>query len=309
MADPRFICFDIAHEIGAVAKSARHAVIAAPFITSSGMATLLDALPKEARIGVFTRWRASEVASGVSDPKMLLSVLERHGTVRLVDNLHAKVYLFDDRVAFVGSANLTEAALGISSDPNLEAVVALTPPPTGLFVFLHRLGALSTLATEAEMLRMLDAAGKIPKVEGGADERMSLIELESGDKFPRLRSPERLFEVYCDLRSALTVEEREQALDDLVVLRLRDGMAPTEFTNAVAAFLLNSLEVQGLDRYLDRPRRFGEITSYLAGRHACANRQTCQRHAQTLVRWLLFFLPSRYRTRQPNYSEILEKIT
>jgi hypothetical protein len=311
MVESRFIASGIGDALHAEAASSRSVVLVAPFITRQGIGGILSALRTGARVEVFTRWRASDVAAGVSEPQVLQSIGEKKGTIRLIDSLHAKVFLFDERVAFVGSANLTVNGLGLASSGNLEALVSLAPPPTALFVFLRELAAASVLATEEDMERMIAAAESAPRREPWSDLRIPSPEPDpkADQGFPRLRAPDRLFCLYGDLTESLTSEERHHALDDLSYLALPDGLSLQQFNAAVAARLADAPLVQGIYELLVQPRRFGEITDFLKTRQAFSSHKACQRRAQVLIRWLLHFLSERFELAQPAYSEILQRAT
>ena len=308
MADARVISGRILDELRDAASDARSVVVVAPFITSAGMEVILEALPTTGTVTVYTRWRASDVAAGVSDPRILERLVGSGGRVFLMDSLHAKLYLFDDTIAFVGSANLTQRGLGTCDPCNLEILAVLDPPPTSVFVFLRHLAQMATEATKEDARRILEAAKRVPASPGFEDVRIDRGPQRQSLPFPNLRAPERLYSLYRNVACALTLDERAQALDDLQVLGIRDGMTCEQFGEAVRFEVLRNSLIDGLDRFLAQPRRFGEITDWLKTRDAYASHQACQRQAQTIIRWLLHFFPQRYRLGQPHYSEVLERV-
>jgi hypothetical protein len=84
--------------------------IACPFVKAASLARILDRLSgKDVRL--LTRFDLNGFYAGVSDLSALRMVLERGGTVAGVKRLHSKLFLFGERVAIAGSANLTEAAM------------------------------------------------------------------------------------------------------------------------------------------------------------------------------------------------------
>ena len=306
MPDPRFVATGLADELRIRSASADAVVLVAPFITSRGLDAVLGAARQSTRLRVFTRWRASEIAAGVSDPKILEAIHARGGELSLVDTLHAKVFLFDAKVAFVGSANLTERGLGVAAKSNLEAMAVLEPPPNSLHLFVEKLQRYSTRATVEEMERMLRAAEEFPKPLPHVDRRVELLHPQS-TLFPSLRTPERLPDLYMDLGSALTASEREQAISDLLELDLPDGLTGAELDSAIAKRLRSSDLVQGLAAFLTRAKRFGEVTEWLKTLRTYSDHKAAQRHAQTLIRWLLHYLPGEFRLAQPHYTEMLER--
>ena len=68
--------------------------------------------------------------------------------------------------------------------------------------------------------------------------------------------------------------------------------------------LLQAKVVQQIDGLLAEPRRFGEIRDLLANT-LDLNREEASFAWQTLMRWMLYFLPSRYVRSVPSHSEML----
>ena len=93
----------------------------APFIKVRPLRRLLVGC--EGRdLRVYTRWLPTEVAAGVSDLETLEYVEAAGGQLHLLRELHAKAFIAGG-FALVGSANITDAALGWSNQPNLETLV------------------------------------------------------------------------------------------------------------------------------------------------------------------------------------------
>ena len=103
----------------ALTWSATEAVIAAPYIKEPSLRRLLEHLPQLEQLTCVTRWQAGDIAAGVSDTVVRDLVRSLGGAFRLHPSLHAKYYRFDDGV-LVGSANLTDAGLGVGRIYNLE---------------------------------------------------------------------------------------------------------------------------------------------------------------------------------------------
>ena len=97
-----------------LALGATEAVIAAPYIKENSLRRMLDQLPHLERLTCVTRWQAGDIAAGVSDTVVRDLVRSLGGAFRLHPSLHAKYYRFDDGV-LVGSANLTDAGLGVGA--------------------------------------------------------------------------------------------------------------------------------------------------------------------------------------------------
>ena len=133
--------------IKALIESAKSEVLlCAPFIKERVFTTLLNVIPASVSVRVVTRWKAAEVATGLSDLAVFDVANERPRTeVCLLNALHAKLYMADDK-CLVGSANLTAAALGWRPRSNLEVLVSAKRSDPDVSVLLQKL-ALATPAT------------------------------------------------------------------------------------------------------------------------------------------------------------------
>lgn len=285
----------------------RSVLLVAPFVKAPTLATLLAEVAASAQIDLYTRWRVEDVASGVTDTKVLPLVAERGGTVRLVDDLHAKLFAADASRALVGSANLTAAGLGTSARPNFELLVELDKPGL-LLPFRLELRRRSRLATEDEAARIDAAAAELRTrlpIPHPPDAAASVPHQPGTTWFPKFRSPDRLFRLYSDPEWPIQVQPNDPGLNDLSHLRLPGGLAQADFDACVREILLACPAVDTLDRMLDTPRRFGEVTAALAEPLPDADHRDRQSAAQTLIRWLLHFASDRYGLQTPNYSEIL----
>lgn len=285
----------------------RSVLLVAPFVKAPTLATLLAEVAASAQIELYTRWRVEDVASGVTDTEVLPLVVGRSGTVRLVDDLHAKLFAVDASRALVGSANLTAAGLGTSARPNFELLVEVDQPGL-LLPFTLELRRRSRLATEDEAARIDAAAAELRTrvpVPQPPDAAVAVQHQPGTTWFPKFRSPDRLFRLYSDPEWPSQVRPNDPGLDDLAHLRLPGGLAQADFEARVREILLACPAVDTLDRILDTPRRFGEVSAALAGPLPDADHRDRQAAAQTLIRWLLHFASDRYGLQTPNHSEIL----
>src|SRR5262249_44053895 len=142
-----------------------------------------------------------EIAAGASDLSVFDLLRKRSGSRLLLHpRLHAKVMLIDDQVAVVGSANITEAALGVAPQPNAEVGAGLEPASNRLYLFLRKLERDSIPATEELRRRYEDAAKAAPPPWNPP-----VVELTSyaphmpPSPFPRFRHPERLYQGYLSI--------------------------------------------------------------------------------------------------------------
>jgi hypothetical protein len=295
------------------ASRARHRLtLAAPFIKRNALERLLAGVTQEVGLTVITRWRVDEIAAGVSDLSIFDLLRERSGSRLLLHpRLHAKVLLIDDQVAVVGSANITEAALGFAEQPNAEVMAVLTQAPNRLFLFLAQLERDSIPATEELRRRFEEAAKAAPPPWAPA-----VIELTGATPhgpslpFPRFRHPERLYQGYLSIVEFSDLETRALVLDDLGTLAVPDGLDEPGFRQYIGVALFSIELVTSFDEFVTKPRYFGEMAEWLKAKGVLAkqSQEDCKLYLQTLVRWLRHFLPGRYRLEEPNYSELFGRV-
>jgi hypothetical protein len=182
---------------------------------------------------VVTRWIPAEIAVGVSDLEVFDVVAARNGArLDLLDRLHAKVYVADG-VALVGSANLTGAALGWSSKPNLELLTALAVTDEAVRQCLDHLAeARPATIEERDRIRNLAAELNLPDLNFFSDSDTTMPPVLW---LPRLAAPARLFQAYIpQTRDRLTTSVLDAALSDLEALGIPDGLPELAFRQAVA---------------------------------------------------------------------------
>ncbi len=212
---------------------ARTAVLlCAPFIKVGVAKRLLAAVQPGLPVEIVTRWHADEVAAGVSDLAVFDLVIARPGTtLRLLDNLHAKLY-FSDEELLAGSANLTATALGWCDKPNLELLVKIAADDEAVVRCRAELES-ARLATAEERDAMQAAADKIHRSPMPESE-----EVETGYEgmwLPALAAPERLFAAYVpSARERLTSSAVEAADHDLRALAIGANLSEAAFRTEVA---------------------------------------------------------------------------
>lgn len=220
-------------------KAKHRVVLCAPFIKAKVLETILSVVPSDVPVRIITRWRATEVAAGISDLEVLQIANERLNTeLRLLDDLHAKLYMADD-LCLVGSANLTATALGWSRCSNVELLISADSTNSDITRLLERLKE-SEPATEKLRLEIQERAATLTtttldeglEVTGDADARRQ-------PWLPRCAAPDRLFEIYQNSATTAVVDgTREDGLADLQDLLIRKDLGQQEFNNAVRETLL-----------------------------------------------------------------------
>lgn len=279
------------------------ALLCAPFVKIPALARVLAAIDAGVRIELFTRWRPEEVAAGVSDTGTLALIQEREGTVFLRDPLHAKLFLVDER-GLVGSANLTNKALGWSQDPNIELLVEVAADFPEIEALVTDLRANSVVAHQGLASEIEQVAAQLPKTLSPPTGEQSQTEFQSQLWWPNLREPRDLFIAYTRGAEQLSKESAASAAQDLAYLEIPAGFDRDQFDSLVGTRLLQAPLIRRIDELLSRSRRFGEIRQLFAETFDL-DRYGADYAWQTSMRWLLYFLPDHYERTVPSHSEIM----
>lgn len=292
-----------------LASAKRSAVLVAPFIKADALQRLLEVVPATVSLTIFTRWRLDEVAAGVSDPQIIGPVETRGGQVWLCEELHAKLFLADHR-ALVGSANVTGAALGLSRRPNLELLQPVDPSEAIVGLFLAELRTRSRRATSTEAEALLQKAAALataaPVEPPAVPDAEQAEVVEAPPWFPAFRSPDRLYGLATDAEWLRQAKSLHPALRDLLALQADASAGEAAFQSEVRCRLRAAQVVRELDAFLIEPQRFGALTDWLRDILPEANHKQRQEAGQTLIRWLTYFDPDRYKVGTPGaYSEVL----
>ncbi|ELS01833.1 hypothetical protein Xen7305DRAFT_00015400 [Xenococcus sp. PCC 7305] len=235
-------------------------------------------------------------------------------------DLHAKYYRADD-CCLVGSANLTGKALGWSDCANLELLVALSANEPTIKSFEIELLKACIPVTE-DLFEQMSLAVKLLAEQTSnlvASNSSKLEFLESNlttqdlinvnTWLPTLRNPEDLYLAYCGQTEKLTSASKIAASTDLRSLSIIPNLSQKVFKAYIGTLLLQKPIIQKVDSFVKFPQRFGAVRDFLNSL-PCATILyfDAERAWQTLMRWLLYFLPNRYALSVPNYSEVFYRI-
>lgn len=209
-------------------RARQRILIVAPFIKTDALRSLLAAVGDDVAVRCVTRWLPQDIAAGVSDLGIFDLLEGRQGSeLVLVDRLHAKLYVADDR-CLVGSANVTFAGLGESQEANLEVLVESEVTDPGVGSVLEEIDSAGRLATRL----MVDATQRL------ADNLPDMIPSDDvGTWFPISRRPEMAYKLYEDPRNGERTAATQLLLRDLATANLPAGLPPDIFDREVRSRL------------------------------------------------------------------------
>lgn len=274
-----------------------NALVVAPFVRSNALDTLLSHIPAGTQTTVVTRWRPTDLLMGVADLGVYDLTISKGASLYLRYDLHAKLFAADDR-CLVGSANVTDTALGWRSPQNLELLVTVSRSEPEVARFEERLfkGAISaTAALRDRLAEFLDnyQGPKPPITKLGAETPGQL----RPDWIPRIRNPEELFAVYsgsADIGRAALQAMRE----DLGQLDVAPGMNEALFREWIAAAISQTPLIQTVISHIEQKGEVTEldIATFLRKFGIDSDAFRPREVLENLERWLTCFFPAQYET-------------
>ena len=277
-------------ELLSLFEGADQAILIAPFATRPGLTPVLNVLSPDAELMLFTRWRANEVATGVSDPGVFDQVVERGGRILLHHLLHAKAYIRPGYGALVGSANLTGFALGWDQAGGVELLVEVSDEHPALQSLVQLLKATSAEATADVRDQVIKQAAAFA-VERPLADALTEPAPRLNAWLPSYTQPSVLWRVYSGQRGDTVAK---LARPDLIALDPPSGLAVPQFNAYVASALLQGLPGQMAYELSNQTtyqaiQRMKELAA-----EAGLQLDDPERSWQTLSAWLAYFLPERY---------------
>jgi hypothetical protein len=280
-------------------------LLVAPFIKISALRRIFEQLSSNILVKCVTRWHLEDILAGVSDIEIWSLFAERQGSsLWLRSDLHAKYYRTGDR-CLVGSANLTNAALGWSKQPNLELLISSSAIPS----FEQDLLSECVLVDQDLYEQIFKTIELIKDACHVLPPAIEILDVPDSSWLPRLRNPEDLYIAYCGNEAKLSTASRKAALTDLRSLPMPKGLDKKVFEICVGTLLLQKPLIRQIDRFLQYPQRFGAVTDFLLSL-PCSQAEDfdADRSWQNLMRWLRYFLSDRYALSIPNHSEVFYRV-
>lgn len=297
----------------------REILLVAPYIKKATLQRLLTIIPAGITLRCITRWKPEEIASGVSDLEIWYLLKESPNfSLALRSDLHAKYYRVDEQ-CLIGSANLTNKGLGWSTSSNLELLVELPAETEELQAFEEELlkncvevdqNLFNQVSETVQLLRQ-QFPDSIALINDSKLDQPSynLNQKDSQIWMPTLRYPECLYLAYSKQREKLTTATQKAANENLNAFSLPSHLGEDTFNSYIGTLLLQTKVVQKIDEFVKIPQRFGAVRNFILSLDDTMINKSEASHAwQTLMRWLLYFLPNRYAVSVPNYSEIFYRI-
>lgn len=106
-----------------LSKAEQSVVVLSAFIKLPALIWLHNNLPQSEHVDltIITRWKPQDLISGASDTTCYEFARTQKWKFAVDQSLHSKIFLIDETIIFLGSANLTQKGLHLIPDCNVEA--------------------------------------------------------------------------------------------------------------------------------------------------------------------------------------------
>ncbi|WP_077212424.1 phospholipase D-like domain-containing protein [Bacillus dakarensis] len=105
-------------------KAQKSIFIVSPYIKEQTAHEIIKVMGnKNLDLKLVTLPPGEEYITGATDLEAILALQENGFDIKMLPYLHAKVYMFDDKTLFLGSANFTNKGLGLAKDSNKEILI------------------------------------------------------------------------------------------------------------------------------------------------------------------------------------------
>lgn len=282
----------------AASKAEKSIFLVAPFIKTEALLKILNAITDDISITIVTRWIPLEIAQGVCDLEIFDLVAARKRAKLCVQPLlHAKLYRFDD-VVFVGSANISDKALGWTCPSNIELLISPTDTLNEFQIFEKDL-LKSAIQVDKAYQDIIRQQVEDIKSKLDLDQFKTTSKTKNSSWIPTCSAPDKLWNVY---NNAVEAQHRivesafDAAVNDLKVLDVIPGLSEKQFRQHIAAVLDHIPLIQEIDK-VSKDGITSESASSLIEKHTQGNQIafTPADMWEILQAWLTYFFPERYR--------------
>lgn len=145
-----------------VTNASSELVICSAFVKEKAITHLLKNISSDVAVTIVARWAKQDLTLGASDLEVYKWCQSKGYRFGINSNLHAKLYLVDQSLIFLGSANLTHRGLSISGVGNVEIGTRLDPSSTDIEKFKSFINN-EVVWVDDDMFKQLEAEVAISK--------------------------------------------------------------------------------------------------------------------------------------------------
>lgn len=289
---------DLQDELSYLTSQAKtQVVIISAYITDAAVSWVLKEIPKNVKVCVIARLAPQDIASGASTFQAIQELLNNQHEIRLLNNLHAKIYLIDNKDILLGSANLTNNGLKLFGKGNIEASIKTTATPD-ILEFINNVRIKSTEIT-FDILEKMQNEIKTNKLQNEL--------LQWSDE--TIKSTLDLWTI--DMLQEEIINHNITNQNDKTLLF---GNTKTNQQDISLCFKQTKIYKWLIEqlKQKDKGLSFGEISEKLhndINDNPSPYRKTIKQYVKNLLSYCKLFALDEIEISRPNYSEIVKVIT
>ena len=291
-------------------------LILSPFIKVQALESVLDGQSQK-YVGVITRWRTTDIISGVCDLEIYELLSSRHIPLMVHRQLHMKGIVRDQRELLLSTANITSAGLGDAPTSNIECatVVKMQECDRHWITQIQRESAVVTRAQYEKFRAHIEK--QKPRATPEIDEFLFSAEpLGMGFsvyELPYTETPLHLVENLQTPKPERSFNGWERIVHDADIFGLPLGAASSaSILHLLRQNFFSKPIIRALTQFVVSKRYFGEIKRWIR-RECCdaeilTNSELIQR-VHSVFNWIVELSDGGFMLRRPNYSECLTRLT
>ena len=297
----------IGERIGSYFQDAHESItIISPFITVDLFRSLIK-LAHVQKLVVVTSWRPDHLIQGYSDLS-LYEVCKSYGyELRINNQIHAKMYLFDESILSIGSANCTKAGFGINKKSNLEVMIDKVPSNQELNIVSEIISKSirvdDSLYDQVNQWLINQPKQDFKPIQG-------YLLLEDGMSVESLPGSDTPMSMWKSSTNEPDDKSDKLASIDWTRFGLCSEDSYEDFLESMKLKFDNIPVVQNFLQFIDESdngRRFGECKSWVRDHYCGTNYDYCLEITQMLYSWIPE-LYNQYRVWRPHYTQIIYNI-
>ena len=300
---------------GFVREAESEILILSPFIKVHALKSILRGLSQK-KVGVITRWRTSDVVSGVCDLAIFEILSDRRIPLMVHPQLHMKGIVRDGREILVATANITAAGLGISPKSNIECatVLSMQAKDRDWIAQIQRESIWVTPIQFEKFRAHLEQ--QQPQTESEVEEFSFSVEpYDTGFsvlELPSIETPQQLVEKLHALENERGFHEWGRIVQDAATFGLpRSVVSPATALLLLRRNFFAKPIIRALIQFVASKRYFGEVKRWI--RQECydantlTNAELVQR-VQSVFTWIVELSDGGFILRRPHFSECLARV-
>lgn len=310
----RFLSANIEREFTRYCASEDGLYVLCPFISTATASRTLGRRSGRPTT-IVTSWRFDYLLHGVSSLDLYPVCKENGWTLYINNLLHAKLYSVALRSAWIGSANLTDPALGATDPCNIEALFLIDPMTSEIRRWVLHIVAQARLVTDELHAWYVDQLSQMPSRDPRLGNSEPEIPPRIKDPFlisqlPASSSPQHMWQVLGSEKPAW--DELVAAEHDLALYQVEPLERYDDFTQKLAVSFFDQPFVKALAAVIDTSgMRFGAVKEWV--QKTCTDvpvpyRKLLTPHVQGVYAWFVALAPEKYEIFQPNVSEVIRRV-